>query len=217
MAMINLRNITKKYGDKTVYENFNLSIEENKITAILGKSGSGKTTLLNIIANLTPFSGEIEGKEISTSFIFQKPRLVKNLTVEENLSLVCPEINASQALKSVGLEGCEKSYPKTLSEGMARRVSILRGFSFNANTLLMDEPFVNLDVAIKYSLLNTVKKMQEENPKTVIFVTHDIKEAISIADRILMIEDGKIIYDTNKINEKTEKEIFGLMIKDIKN
>ena len=100
-----------------------------------------------------------------------------------------------------------------MSGGQAQRVSLARGLIYNADLLLMDEPFVSLDLALKYSLIKEFKKFHDENPKTTLFITHDIAEAVSVADRIIVIKGGKIVYDNDKINEKTEKEIFGLMLK----
>ena len=101
--MIEFKNITKKYGSLTVYENFNLSLEEGKITCILGESGSGKTTLLNMLAGLTPYEGEISQKP-ACSYIFQQPRLVPSLTVRGNLKLVCKDKNrVEEMLLAVGL------------------------------------------------------------------------------------------------------------------
>ena len=126
--MLSLKNITKKYGEKTVFESFNLDIEENKITVILGESGSGKTTLLNMIAGLTDFNGEIAGTE-KVSMVFQRDRLVPHLTVKENILLINETADVSALLESVGLFGAENLYPKDLSAGMARRVAIIRAFS----------------------------------------------------------------------------------------
>ena len=213
--MIELKNITKKYGEKTVYDNFSFAFEKGKITALLGESGAGKTTLLNIIAGLIDYSGEVVGAGGGLSFVFQTDRLIKNLTVKENLKLVVPELTDEKtdaALSSVGLFTAKDLYPKELSAGMARRVAILRAFLYPSEILLMDEPFINLDVSLKYSLMNTVKKMQTETPKTVLFITHDIKEAVYLSDRVSVISDGKIVFDEKSVNEKTEKTIFDLFM-----
>ena len=213
--MIKLKNVTKKYGDKTVYDNFSFAFDEDRITAFLGESGAGKTTLLNIIAGLTDYDGEVI-KDGDVSFVFQTDRLVKNLTVKENLKLVlknATEKDILDALDSVGLSAAIDLYPKELSAGMARRVAILRAFLYPCKILLMDEPFINLDVSLKFSLINTVKKMQGITPKTVVFVTHDIKEAVSLSDRVAVVKDGKIIFYEKNVNEKTEEEIFDLFMK----
>lgn len=212
--MIELKNIIKKYGDKTVYDNFSFAFEDGKITALLGESGAGKTTLLNIIAELTDYDGEVK-KEGGVSFVFQTDRLIKNLTVFENLKLILRDMEdkaIDDALLSVGLLSAKNLYPKELSAGMARRVAILRAFLYPSEILLMDEPFINLDVSLKFSLMETVKKMQKKTPKTVVFVTHDIKEAVSLADRVAVVMNGKIVFDEKDVKEKTEKAIFDLLI-----
>ncbi|MBR5192547.1 MAG: ABC transporter ATP-binding protein [Clostridia bacterium] len=209
--MISIKNLNKKYDQKVVYKNFNIDIEENKIVAVLGESGSGKTTLLNIILGLTEFEGEIAGIKQPVSAIFQKDRLIPNLTVEENLKLVCPNVNVANALSSVGLAGCENLYPKSLSAGMSRRVAILRAIEYNSNLLVMDEPFINLDLAVKYSVIKLIKERQKNSPRTIIFVTHDIKEAVSLAERVVLIANGEIVIDKLKTptnQEELEKELF---------
>lgn len=204
--MISLKNITKKYGDKTVFENFNLNIEENKITVILGESGSGKTTLLNILARLTDFGGEISGVE-NVSMVFQRDRLVPHLTVRENILLVNESADVKSLLDSVGLIGAENLYPKELSAGMARRVAIIRAFSHPAPVLLMDEPLVNLDLALKFSLLEKIKELQAATGKTVIMVSHDVKEAAYFSGRIIVLKSGgKVILDKKRVSEKTLTE-----------
>ena len=107
--MISVNNVTKKYGEKTVFENFSLTAEDNKITVILGESGSGKTTLLNMIARLTDFDGEIIGAD-KVSMVFQRDRLVPHLTVKENILLVNEKADVSALLESVGLVGTENLY-----------------------------------------------------------------------------------------------------------
>lgn len=210
--MIELIGITKKYGDKCVYKNFDLSIESGKITAVLGESGSGKTTLLNVMANLTEFSGKVTGVSFPVSFVFQRDRLVKGLTVKQNLELIEKSADITAELNEFGLEGCENKYPKQLSAGMARRVAILRALLFKSETLFMDEPFVNLDIALKHRLIKEVKSRIENQGKTTVFVTHDIKEAVSLADRIIVLSQGKIIADIKEITEKTEGELFDFML-----
>ena len=204
--MISLKNITKKYGDKTVFNNFNLDIEENEITVILGESGSGKTTLLNMIARLTDFSGEISGAG-QVSMVFQRDRLVPHLTVRENILLINENADVKRMLESVGLNGAENLYPKELSAGMARRVAIIRAFSHPAPLLLMDEPLVNLDLSLKFSLLEKIKELQSTTGKTVIMVSHDVKEAAYFSGRIIVLKSGgEVILDKKRVSEKTLTE-----------
>lgn len=214
--MIELKNVTKFYGEKKVYKDFSIAFEEDKITAILGESGSGKTTLINMIAGLTDFDGEIKGDINPVSIVFQNDRLVNNLTVLENIKLVVkniPEEDIKKELVKIGLKDYINEYPKTLSKGMARRVSLLRAFLYPSKTLLLDEPFVNLDIALKFSLMEVVKNLKKQTEKTVLFITHDVKEAVTLSDRIVVIKDGEIINEVKEIKEKTENELFGLMLK----
>ena len=200
--MISLKNITKKYGDKTVFENFNLDLAENAITVILGESGSGKTTILNMIASLTDFDGEISGAD-KVSMVFQRDRLVPHLTVKENILLVNENADATALLENVGLTGTEDLLPKELSAGMARRVAIIRAFSSPAPVLLMDEPLVNLDLALKFSLLEQIKKLQSATGKTIIMVSHDVKEAAYYNGRVIVIKSGgNIVLDKKRVSEQ---------------
>lgn len=205
--MIKLAGVTKKYGEKTVFENFNLGIEENKITVILGESGSGKTTLLNMIARLTEYEGEITGAD-KVSMVFQRDRLVPHLTVKENILLVNENADVKNLLGSVGLTGTEALYPKDLSAGMARRVAIVRAFSYPAPLLLMDEPLVNLDLSLKFTLMRQIKTLRENTGKTIVSVTHDVKEAAGIADRVIVIGGGKVIFDKKGVSEKTLENVL---------
>ncbi len=208
--MIEIKNLTKKYGDKTVLDNLNLNFEKGKITAILGESGSGKTTLLNIIAGFCDYGGEVTKNSDKISVVFQKDRLIKNLTVRENLKLINESLDVERELEKVGVLDAIDYYPKDLSAGMARRVAIVRAITYPADILLLDEPFINIDLSRKFALIESIKK---DNEKTIVFVTHDIKEAVKLADRIVLLSKGKIIKDIKKVEEKTESELFGLMMK----
>ncbi len=210
--MIRLKNIFKNYGEKQVYSHFNLDIEQNERLVILGESGSGKTTLLNILMGLTEYAGEIENKPSKISAVFQKDCLVANLTVEQNIKLTSPDVEVSEILNEVGLAGCENALPKSLSAGMSRRVALVRALVSDASLLLMDEPFINLDIGLKFSLIERVKSILKKQPRTVVAVTHDIKEAVSLADRIIVIANGEIIKEIKDINENTENELFGIMM-----
>lgn len=209
--MISLKNITKTYGEKTVFDNFNLDIEENKITVILGESGSGKTTLLNILAGLTEYSGAVLGVD-KVSMVFQRDRLVPHMTVKENILLTNENADYKNLLESVGLKGAENLYPKQLSAGMSRRVAIARAFSYSAPLLLMDEPLVNLDLALKFSLMEIIKDLRRATGKTVLIVSHDVKEAATLADRAIVIENGTIVYDKNAASES---ELTAALLKNV--
>ena len=198
--MISIKNLTKKYKNLTVYENFSLDIEERGITCILGESGCGKTTLLNAVAGLTDYEGEITRK--SVSYVFQTPRLVPNLTVDGNLKFTGADGDrAARMLKRVGLNDKASSYPSQLSGGEAQRVSLCRAFLKEADFLLMDEPFSSLDLKTKLSAMQLFKVLQEEEGRSTLFVTHDIDEALYLADRIIVMRGGSILKDLQNKNK----------------
>lgn len=194
MSDISIRNLCKTYGNLTVYDNFNLEIEEGKVTCILGESGSGKTTLLNCIARLTDFSGEIP--ELKCSYVFQSPRLVPNLTVYKNLSLVLnnsEKINA--ILQKVRLSEKANEYPRNLSGGQAQRAGLARAFLAVSDIILLDEPFASLDLKLKTEMERLFFEIRKADNRTALFVTHDIDEAINVADRIIVLKGGKTVLD----------------------
>ena len=182
----------KKYGDKTVYKNFSLSVAEGKITCILGESGSGKITLLNCVAGLSPFVGEIPA--LKCSCVFQTPRLVPNLTVLGNLRLVCNDENLIlKTLDDLHLSDKKDAYPKTLSGGQAQRVALARALVYGGGIMLLDEPFSSLDLKLKMEISALFKNLQRQKNITSLFVTHDADEALSLGDEIIVIKNGAII------------------------
>ncbi len=192
--MIEIKNFTKKYSAVPVYENFNLNIEEGEITCILGESGSGKTTLLNAVAKLTPYESSIP--KLKCSYVFQTPRLVPNLTVFGNLKLVCKDdAKISAMLEAVKLADKAVNYPITLSGGQAQRVSVARAFLYDSDVILLDEPFSSLDLKLKTEMTDLFFDVWKNDKRTVLYVTHDVDEAVAAAHRIIVIEKGKIIYD----------------------
>ena len=192
--MIEIKNFSKGYSGTVIYNNFNLSLEEGKITCLLGSSGCGKTTLLNAIAGLIDYEGEIP--KLKCSYIFQTPHLVPNLTVLGNLMLVCKEEQKIyDMLRRVGLEGKANSYPINLSGGEAQRVAIARAFLYKSDILLMDEPLASLDLRLKKQIIELFFEIWNEDGRTVLAVTHDVDEAAAIAQRILVVSNGQMISD----------------------
>lgn len=192
--MLEIKKLTKAYGKTEVYRGLDLSIEEGKITCILGESGSGKTTLLNCIAGLTDYIGQIT--PVKCSYVFQTPRLVPNLTAEQNLSLVCRDkARVCAMLEVVGLGEKRGAYPKSLSGGQAQRVSLARAFLYESDALLMDEPFSSLDLRLKNEMHSLFLQINSRYRRTVLFVTHDVDEAVKLADRLLVLKGGKIVFD----------------------
>lgn len=203
--MIELKNITKIYENSSspsvrVFENFNLALQKNKITCVLGKSGCGKTTLLNILAGTVGFEGKVTGFNNDVSYIFQEPRLLPNLTVAQNLRYVAKNVSKDQIDKMLSFaEISDKTdvFSGELSGGQAQRVAIARAFLKNSELLLMDEPFSSLDTALKIRLTEAFVGMWEQDKRTVLFVTHDIEEAFMLSHRIIVLDSGKIIEDVS--------------------
>lgn len=219
--MIEFRNVKKKYKKNTVIDNFNLTIEKGKLVVLIGASGSGKTTLLKMINRLIPISdGQIliNGKDIykmdpielrrSIGYVIQQTGLFPHMTVKENIEVIPRLIGMSideierktiELLNMVGLdpEIYSDRYPAELSGGQQQRVGVARAFAAGAEIILMDEPFSALDPITRAELQEELFNIQKEFNKTIVFVTHDMDEAINIADKICILQKGKIIqYDT---------------------
>ncbi|MDD1781112.1 ABC transporter ATP-binding protein [Enterovibrio sp. ZSDZ35] len=167
-------------------------VQPGKITAIIGPSGCGKSTLLNMIAGLEhAIEGDIrfENQDSETpriGYIFQTPRLMPWLTTEENLALICGKNNPNikDTLEAMGMLDKRHSYPAELSGGMQRRVSIARAFVYNPDLLLLDEPFTSLDAPTANQLRQQLLALWQRQQSTMVFVTHDIREAVMLADEI---------------------------------
>ncbi|AWI11622.1 MULTISPECIES: ABC transporter ATP-binding protein [Bacillaceae] len=219
--MIRFENITKQYNQKTVIRDFNLDIEEGQLVVFIGPSGCGKTTLLKMINRLLePTSGKIyvNEKDISKQdpielrrnigYVIQSTGLFPHMTIKENLELI-PKLKGEDSdsikrktndlLELVGLAPDEYlyRYPSELSGGQKQRIGVARAFSTDSDIILMDEPFSALDPVTRNSLQDELFSMQKELNKTIVFVTHDMDEAIKIADKICLLNEGHIIqYDT---------------------
>ncbi|MCQ2454696.1 MAG: ATP-binding cassette domain-containing protein [Clostridia bacterium] len=193
MSRIELKNISKKYGEKTVLDNFSCEIENNEKIAIMGPSGSGKTTLLRIISGLEKSDGgEIKGVPQKLSFVFQENRLCEDFTPIANIRYISGNAfnkqEISDCLFELGFqeESLEKAV-KTMSGGMKRRVAIARAILADFDMLIMDEPFDGLDEELKLSVMKYIKNKVKD--KTLVFVTHDPEEAQFLADRIIEIQN----------------------------
>lgn len=202
--MIEIKGLTKKYDGKAVYENFDFSIEEGRTTCVLGESGSGKTTLLNCIAGLTRYEGEIP--KLKCSYVFQTPRLVPNLTVYGNLALIGAsgdEIDG--VLERVKLVDKRGAYPAELSGGQKQRVSLARALLYGGEIMLLDEPFASLDLKLKREMARLFNEIACERGLTALFVTHDPDEALSVANRVVVISGGKTVADIKADGQSFEK------------
>jgi NitT/TauT family transport system ATP-binding protein len=195
--MIRVEHISKCFGSLKVFDDFSLEFPEEKITAILGPSGCGKTTLLNTLAGLVKVD---QGTVVTTdnvSYLFLEPRLLPWLTVRQNIALVLqdkmspkeiPE-RVSENIKATGLTNYADYYPSQLSGGMRQRAAMARAFSYNAPLLLMDEPFKSLDIKTRFQLIADFLELWQKQPRTVVTVTHDVKEAVLLGSRIVVLSD----------------------------
>lgn len=192
-----LKDVCKKYGRITALDHVSLALNEGEITAVLGESGAGKTTLLNVLAGQTAFEGSVEGRK-TCSYLFQLPKLLPNLTADQNLTFVLPKslhAAAGGMLAKVGLAGRERAYPHELSGGERQRVAIARAFLYPHEMLLMDEPFASLDLSLKKSLIELVASLWAQSKNTIVFVTHDVHEAATLAHRAIVLKHGRIVAD----------------------
>jgi NitT/TauT family transport system ATP-binding protein len=185
-------------ADVPTIENFALTLNAGEFVCLVGQSGCGKTTLLNTIAGLdSNYSGEIrvahKTQHPKIGFVFQQPCLLPWRTVRENIELVfmhqnaVPRLQIDELLDLMQLTAYATSYPKQLSEGMRRRVSIIRAFAINPDLLLMDEPFVSLDEPMARGVRFLLQCLWQQRPHTVLFVTHDLREAIALADKLVFL------------------------------
>ena len=205
------KSVTKTYGKQTVLKDFSLDIHGGEILCVLGGSGGGKTTLLNLLAGLiSPDGGKIEEVPERLSYIFQEPRLLPNLSVEKNLLFVGATLErAEEMLKATEIYKQKDKRPEYLSGGEKQRVAIARAFSVDFDLLLMDEPFSSLDTGLKIRLIETFAKLwkgylESGKKRTAVFVTHDIEEALMLADRIAVLKDGKIVFDRKVERSQTQ-------------
>lgn len=219
--MIEFKNISKGYKTKKILKDINLNIEKGKLITIIGESGCGKTTLLKMINRLIkPSSGAIyiDGKNIKSidevmlrrniGYVIQQTGLFPHMTIRENIELI-PKMqkidndkifeNTKKLMQMVGLKSEEflERYPTELSGGQQQRVGVARAFANNPDIILMDEPFSALDPITRSDLQDELVELQSKLKKTIVFVTHDMDEAIKISDMICIMKDGEVLqYDT---------------------
>ena len=212
MANVELKNLTKKYGDVVAVQNMNLKIPHNEFLVLVGPSGCGKSTTLRMIAGLEEITGgeifignqlvnEKDPKDRNVSMVFQNYALYPHMTVEENLGFSLKiakvekkeiEQRVKEAVQILGLEELQKRKPSQLSGGQRQRVAMGRAIVRRPDAFLFDEPLSNLDAKLRTQMRTEIKKLHQNLKTTVIYVTHDQVEAMTLADRIIIMKDGYI-------------------------
>lgn len=186
--------ITKNYSQKQLFDNFELELQKEEIVCVLGCSGVGKTTLLNAFAGLLEFEGELLEVPKQVAFVFQTPRLLSHLTVKENLRYAfedrLSDEKIERMLEKCRLTECKNRKARLLSGGEKKRVALARAFLSESELLLMDEPFSSLDTALKLALIELFAELWKERKKTVLFVTHDLEEALMVANKIVVLKEN---------------------------
>ena len=216
MEMIRLEHVTKSFGRYKALDDVSIVVEEGEFLTVIGRSGCGKTTMLRVINGLQkPDSGKVyaAGEDVGEAdlirlrrkigYVIQNKGLFPHITVEKNIIYV-PVIsgqkdkrqNRKLAEELIGLVGLEREmldrYPEELSGGQQQRVGIARALASRPKLLLMDEPFGALDEITKRAMQNELLALQKKLGMTVVFITHDIREAMKLGDRVLVMEQGKI-------------------------
>lgn len=206
---INLRGLEKKFNARHVLKNIHLSIPSGQFVAIVGRSGCGKSTLLRLLSGLDQATRGVmtdnRGTDLTNikhqiRMMFQDSRLLPWKTVLQNISLGLPSHRADEArdaLYAVGLEDRANDWPATLSGGQRQRIALARALVHKPRLLLLDEPLGALDALTRIEMQQLIEKLWVEHQFTVILVTHDISEAVSTADRVILIEDGHIGLDVH--------------------
>ena len=219
--MIEFKQVSKRYRDKAILENINFQIEDGEFIVLIGESGCGKTTTLKMINKLiTPSSGKVEinGRDIAKidtialrrrmGYVIQQTGLFPHLTIRENIEIIARmtnkdkdkiEENAHRLMKMVNLDPDQylDAYPSELSGGQQQRAGVVRAFMPEPEIILMDEPFSALDPLTRSQIQTALLDMQEKLKRTIVFVTHDMEEAIRLADRVCIMDGGRIIqFDT---------------------
>ena len=217
MAKLQIKNLSKTFPAHSKGGRPNRAIEDisfemsgQVFVSLVGPSGCGKSTLLNIVSGVdTPTTGTVsvtqDDKKARLGYVFQDPRLLPWRTVMDNMLYVSdlPEeearVNAALYLEMVGLESVHEMFPGQLSGGMQQRVGIARAFSVAPDLLLMDEPFSHLDAITARSLREELQVMWNATKKTVLFVTHDVMEAVQLSNRIITLAHGGTVFDDTTV------------------
>lgn len=213
MAEVEIRNISKVFGTNDVVRDVSLKVKDGEFVSLVGPSGCGKSTILRMIAGLEDIDGgelhiggtfynDLPAKKRGVAMVFQSYALFPHMTVKQNLAFGLKVRKASRfdtmdkinwAIETTGLEGLEERYPKELSGGQRQRVALGRALVLDPKVLLLDEPLSNLDAALRDRMTAELKRLHRQIGKTIIYVTHNQLEAMTLSDRIAVMRKGKII------------------------
>jgi sulfonate transport system ATP-binding protein len=199
-AAASVRNLSRRFGDRAVLDGLDLDIAPGEFVALIGRSGSGKSTLLRALAGLDrEVTGQVSVSG-AVSVAFQEPRLVPWKRVLDNVELglrtADPQAAARTALAEVGLTERASAWPATLSGGEAQRASLARALVREPRLLLLDEPFSALDALTRITMHRLVVSLWNRHRPAVLLVTHDVDEALALADRVLVLGDGRIAHSS---------------------
>ncbi|MFP4188497.1 MAG: ABC transporter ATP-binding protein [Halobacteriales archaeon] len=220
--MLEVRNLTKTYGDETAVDRLSFTAESGEFVTLLGPSGCGKTTVLKVVAGIeTPDEGRVRlrGEDVTDAkpedrrvgMVFQSSSLFPRMTVRENVEYALkPHVEdadrrrerTAEVLELVELTGKAESSPNALSGGEARRAELARALSYEPDVTLLDEPLTGLDRALRNELKDEIRRIHDETGVTTVLVTHDQEEAISVSDRVVVMNDGE------KEQEGTPREVY---------
>ncbi len=203
---VEVKNLTKAFGDLLVLDDISFDVKDGEFLCIVGPTGCGKTTFLNSLTKLYDLNSgtiKVDGQEIdpvkhNLAYIFQENSTMEWLKVEENIEFglkikkLAPEIikeRVDEVIEMVGLEKFRNYYPSQLSSSMLQRVVIARAFAIEPDLLLMDEPYGQLDLTLKYKLEDELIRLWQKTKRTIVFITHNIEEAVYLSDRIMVLSN----------------------------
>ncbi len=215
--VVRLRDFSRQFGENVIIDGLNLDIEPGEFIALLGRSGSGKTTLLRTLAGLDDAQGQDVRVPDSRAVVFQDARLLPWKPVWKNVALGLKGDNIRErseaTLGEVGLGHRTTAWPLTLSGGESQRAALARALVREPSLLLLDEPFASLDALTRYRMHDLVLALWRKHRPAVLMVTHDVEEAIALADRVLVLDGGRIVAEERITIERGERAVLSATLR----